>query len=52
MEREGEQARPVGEGRPPRPATEPPGAEGSTKTPKTSTDPGTGEPSRRRDAPP
>ena len=31
-------------GRPPRPATEPPGGEGSTRTAKTLTDPGSGEP--------
>ena len=31
-------------GRPPRPATEPPGAERSTRTRKTLTDPGSGEP--------
>jgi hypothetical protein len=40
-----EDLRPPGkEGRPPRPATEPRGAEGSTRTPKTATDPATGEP--------
>jgi hypothetical protein len=31
-------------GRPPRPATEPAGGEGSTRTAKTATDPGSGEP--------
>ena len=31
-------------GAPPRPATEPAGSEGSTKTPKTKTDPATGAP--------
>ncbi|MBA4014448.1 MAG: hypothetical protein C0481_21545 [Phenylobacterium sp.] len=31
-------------GRPPRPATEPKGAEGSTRSSKTLTDPATGEP--------
>ncbi len=31
------------EGQPPRPATEPPGAAGSSQSPKTETDPGTGE---------
>lgn len=36
-------------GSPPRPATEPPGAKGSTRTAKTRTDPATGEP---RKAPP
>ncbi|MDB5459274.1 MAG: hypothetical protein JWO72_1015 [Caulobacteraceae bacterium] len=30
-------------GRPPRPATEPPGTEDSTRSPKTATDPGSGE---------
>ncbi len=34
--------RPKGEGQPPRPATEPPGAEWSVKSPKTRTDPGSG----------
>ena len=34
------------EGKPPRPATEPAGAEHSTKTSKTLTDPATGEPNR------
>jgi hypothetical protein len=32
-----------GEGHPPRPATEPPGSQGSTRSPKTATDPATGE---------
>lgn len=36
--------RPAGEGKPPRPATEPKGAEHSTRTRKTATDPATGEP--------
>nr|WP_291880020.1 hypothetical protein [Caulobacter sp.] len=31
------------EGQPPRPATEPPGAADSTRSPKTRTDPGSGE---------
>lgn len=31
-------------GSPPRPATEPPGAEGSSRNSKTATDPATGEP--------
>jgi len=31
-------------GSPPRPATEPKGSEGSSKSPKTATDPATGEP--------
>ncbi|HEY9235932.1 MAG TPA: hypothetical protein VIP08_12935 [Phenylobacterium sp.] len=34
-------------GRPPRPATEPPGAEGSSATSKTQTDPATGEPHKK-----
>jgi hypothetical protein len=33
-------------GKPPRPATEPPGSEWSTKTHKTATDPATGEPNK------
>ena len=32
-----------GDGKPPRPATEPRGAEGSSDSPKTRTDPGSGE---------
>jgi hypothetical protein len=40
---------PQTEGRPPRPATEPAGAEESTRTKKTATDPATGEPNRRKD---
>lgn len=39
-----EQERPDGEGRPPRPATEPKGSERSTQTRKTATDPATGVP--------
>jgi len=35
-------------GSPPRPATEPAGSEGSSKTNKTMTDPATGEPNRGR----
>jgi hypothetical protein len=35
-------------GSPPRPATEPPGAKGSSKSSKTMTDPGSGEPNRHR----
>lgn len=31
-------------GKPPRPATEPPGSEDSTRSPETLTDPGSGEP--------
>jgi hypothetical protein len=38
-------------GRPPRPATEPHGAEGSSRTPKTRTDPATGAPMRDAPAP-
>jgi hypothetical protein len=37
-------------GSPPRPATEPKGAEHSTKNSKTATDPGSGEPNRERDS--
>ncbi len=37
---------PSGEGGPPRPATEPRGAEKSTRSKKTATDPVTGEPNR------
>jgi hypothetical protein len=43
-EAQNEQQRPAGEGRPPRPSTEPPGSEGSTRTDRTATDPATGEP--------
>lgn len=35
---------PAQPGKPPRPATEPPGSEWSTKTTETATDPATGEP--------
>lgn len=38
-------------GAPPRPATEPSGAEGSQRTSKTMTDPATGEPRARPPAP-
>ena len=38
-------------GRPPRPATEPPGAERSSRTAKTLTDPATGAPNRSRPDP-
>jgi hypothetical protein len=44
---ESENLRPEGEGRPPRPATEPPGAKGSQQTPKTLTDPGSGAPAAK-----
>ena len=43
---ENEQARPDGEGRPPRPATEPPGAKRSQQSGQTLTDPGSGAPAR------
>ncbi len=46
-ESETENQRPDREGHPPRPATEPKGAEWSTHTHKTETDPGTGEPARK-----
>ncbi len=39
---ENENARPDGEGTPPRPATEPKGAKHSQRSDKTLTDPGTG----------
>jgi hypothetical protein len=39
---------PAAEGRPPRPATEPDGAEATPRNPKTLTDPQTGEPNRSR----
>lgn len=39
---------PAEPGMPPRPATEPPGSEWSTKTPETATDPATGEPNKAR----
>jgi hypothetical protein len=38
-------------GRPPRPATEPAGAESSSRTAKTMTDPATGAPNRRKPDP-
>lgn len=37
-------------GTPPRPATEPPGAEWSVKSPETATDPGSGEPTKEEEA--
>ena len=40
---------PAEPGKPPRPATEPPGSEGSTRSPETLTDPGSGEPNPDRD---
>ncbi|HYG25287.1 MAG TPA: hypothetical protein VD906_00110 [Caulobacteraceae bacterium] len=42
VENENQKNRPSEDG-PPRPATEPPGSEGSVKNPHTETDPGTGE---------
>jgi hypothetical protein len=42
--RENDNLRP---GSPPRPATEPAGTQGSTRSPKTLTDPGSGEPTKR-----
>jgi hypothetical protein len=39
---ENENLRPAGDGKPPRPATEPHGAERSQKSGKTATDPGSG----------
>jgi hypothetical protein len=43
LETETENQRPAGDGKPPRPATEPPGSMASVQTPKTKTDPGSGE---------
>lgn len=43
VEHENQRANPHGDGKPPRPATEPAGAESSVDTPKTRTDPGSGE---------
>ncbi len=42
-ETENEDLKPVGEGRPPRQASEPPGSEGSARNPHTRTDPSSGE---------
>lgn len=42
-ETENENLRPGKPGEPPRPATEPAGSKGSVQTPKTDTDPGSGE---------
>ncbi len=50
-ESENDNQRVGGEGRPPRPATEPKGAEWSTRNGKTATDPATGEPSKRGKTP-
>jgi hypothetical protein len=38
-------------GRPPRPSTEPPGAQPSSQSPKLNTDPGSGEPKPKPGAP-
>lgn len=40
--------KPQGEGKPPRPATEPDGAQDSTRNSETATDPATGEPNPKR----
>ncbi|MDQ0466460.1 hypothetical protein QO010_004253 [Caulobacter ginsengisoli] len=40
---ENENLRPGTDGKPPRPATEPPGSAGSTRNQKTESDPGSGE---------
>lgn len=42
-ETENENLKPAADGEPPRPATEPPGAEGSSNSGETATDPATGE---------
>jgi hypothetical protein len=41
---ENENLRPAAPGKPPRPATEPAGSEGSSRNSATTTDPGSGEP--------
>ncbi|KPF82432.1 hypothetical protein IP78_03740 [Brevundimonas sp. AAP58] len=41
-----EEEKPVGDGRPPRPAQEPAGSRGSSNSGETATDPATGEPNR------
>lgn len=43
VEHENQRSNPQVDGNPPRPATEPPGGEASVDTPKTRTDPGSGE---------
>jgi hypothetical protein len=43
---ENENARPAGDGKPPRPATEPAGSKRSQQSSKTMTDPGTGAPKK------
>ncbi|HYE45545.1 MAG TPA: hypothetical protein VEA44_07190 [Caulobacter sp.] len=40
---ENEDLRPAGDGKAPRPASEPPGSEGSSDSGRTATDPGSGE---------
>ena len=42
-ETENENLKPAGDGEPPRPATEPSGADGSSNSGETATDPATGE---------
>jgi hypothetical protein len=51
-ETENENQRPDRRGAPPRPATEPPGAEGSSNSGRTETDPATGAPNRQAKRPP
>lgn len=43
VEHENQRSNPKTDGKPPRPATEPAGGEDSVDTPKTRTDPGSGE---------
>lgn len=43
VEHENQRPNPNADGKPPRPATEPAGGEASVDTPKTRTDPGSGE---------
>jgi hypothetical protein len=43
IETQNEDLKPSGEGRPPRQASEPRGSEGSARTPRTRTDPASGE---------
>jgi len=49
---ENENLKPGRDGEPPRPATEPAGARGSTRTGKTATDPATGAPQAEGDSSP
>lgn len=51
-ETENENQRPDRRGAPPRPATEPPGTEGSSNSGRTATDPATGAPNRQAKRPP